>query len=142
MHDIPLFHRAPQLRQALPHVELGAFPTPLEPSIVSGREILVKRDDLCAADYGGNKVRKLEFLLADAKSRGAGRIVTAGATGSHHAFAAAWHGQRIGFPSSLVLFPQRLTAHVREMLLLMAATGAELRWARRMEAVPYGLWRP
>jgi D-cysteine desulfhydrase len=143
MHDspLPLFRHAPGLRHALPHVGLGTFPTPLETASVAGRQILVKRDDLCSADYGGNKVRKLEFLLGDAQRKGAGRIVTAGATGSHHAFATAWHGSRLGFPCSLVLFPQRRTAHVREMLLLMAAAGAELRWVRRMEAVPFGLWR-
>lgn len=138
---LPLLERAPRLIQQVGHVPLGTYPTPLQPVEVAGRRVLVKRDDLCAADYAGNKVRKLEFLLAEALNQGAGRIVTAGATGSHHAFATAWHGRRLGLQSTLVLFPQRLTPHVREMLLLMHATGAELRWVRRMEGVPFGLWR-
>lgn len=138
---LPLLQRAPQLVQQVGHVPLGTYPTPLQRLDVAGRRVLVKRDDLCAADYAGNKVRKLEFLLAAALEAGAGRIITAGATGSHHAFATAWHGRRLGLQSTLVLFPQRLTPHVREMLLLMHATGAELRWVRRMEGVPFGLWR-
>jgi D-cysteine desulfhydrase len=139
--DLALFRAAPVLRDRLPHLPLGAFPSPLEVHRVAGREILVKRDDLCAADYAGNKVRKLEFLLGDARARGGRRLVTAGATGSHHGFATALHGAAQGFGVSLVLFPQRLTPHVREMLLLMQATGAELRWVRRMETVPFGMWR-
>jgi D-cysteine desulfhydrase len=140
-HDPALFDAEPTLRDALPHCGLGAFPTPLQRVAVSGRDILVKRDDLAADGYGGNKVRKLEFLLAEARHAGARSLVTAGATGSHHAFATAYHGSRLGMSSSLVLFPQRLTDHVRTMLLLMAASGAELRWVRRMEAVPVGMWR-
>ncbi|HSJ26025.1 MAG TPA: pyridoxal-phosphate dependent enzyme [Longimicrobiales bacterium] len=122
-------------------IEIGTFPSPLERVRVEGVDILVKRDDICAPGYAGNKLRKLEFLLADAQARGARRVVTAGATGSHHAFATAYHASRLGLPASLVLFPQRVTPHVREMLLLMQASGAELRWVRRMEAVPLGMWR-
>jgi D-cysteine desulfhydrase len=138
---VALFERAPALRHAVHWLPLGRYPTPLEQLQVAGRRVLVKRDDLCAGGYAGNKVRKLEFLLGAARAAGARRLITAGATGSHHAFATAYHGGSSGFDVSLVLFPQRLSPHVREMLLLDAATGAELRWVRRMEAVPYGMWR-
>lgn len=136
-----LFGMAPALRDRIPHIPVGTGPTPVDRVTVAGVPILVKRDDVTAAGYGGNKVRKLEFLLAEARAAGAQRLVTAGAAGSHHAFATAFHGARFGFDATLVLFPQRLTPHVREMLGLMAATGAELRWVRRMEAVPFGMWR-
>jgi 1-aminocyclopropane-1-carboxylate deaminase/D-cysteine desulfhydrase-like pyridoxal-dependent ACC family enzyme len=139
--DLPLFERTPGLRTALPRLPLGRFPTPVEMLDIAGRSMLVKRDDLCADGYAGNKVRKLEFLLGAARAAGAVRLVTAGAAGSHHAFATAFHGRRHGFATSLVLFPQRLTTHVRDMLLLDHAVGAELRWVPRMEAVPYGMWR-
>jgi D-cysteine desulfhydrase len=143
--DIPLFSRAPALAGAVAHVPLGMYPSRVDRLVVrdAGEQIpiLVKRDDLAAAGYAGNKVRKLEFILADARRRGMTRLITAGATGSHHAFATAYHGRRTGFDVSLVLFPQSITPHVREMLLLDAAVGAELFWARRMETVPYGLWR-
>jgi 1-aminocyclopropane-1-carboxylate deaminase/D-cysteine desulfhydrase-like pyridoxal-dependent ACC family enzyme len=139
--SLPLFSRAPSLRATLPHIPLGRYPTPLESIDIAGRRILVKRDDITADGYGGNKVRKLEFLLGAARAAGARRVITAGATGSHHAFATAFHGSRHGFTATLVLFPQRLTPHVRDMLLLDDAVGAELRWVPRMEAVPYGMWR-
>ena len=136
-----LFRVWPELSGRVPHIALGCFPTPVERVELPDRVVQVKRDDHCATTYAGNKLRKLEFLLADARARGARRLVTAGATGSHHAFATAYHGRAEGFAVSLVLFPQARTQHVREMLLLDAAVGAELRWASRMEAVPFGMWR-
>jgi D-cysteine desulfhydrase len=139
--ELALFRAAPALRRTIGHLPLGRYPTPLERLQAGGTELLVKRDDITADGYGGNKVRKLEFLLAEARARGATRIVTAGATGSHHGFATAYHGIRHGFDVSLVLFPQRLNPHVGDMLRLMAAAGAELRWVRRMEAVPWAMWR-
>jgi D-cysteine desulfhydrase len=137
-----LFRVAPELRKRLPWISLGHFPTPVDDIDVPGvGPVLVKRDDCCAAGYAGNKVRKLEFLLAAARAAGARRLITAGAAGSHHALATAYHGRRLGFDVSLVLFPQPLTEHVREIVLLDHAVGAELRWAARMEAVPYAVWR-
>jgi D-cysteine desulfhydrase len=138
--QLPLFRRAPALQQSLRWTPLARYPTPLELIEVAGRSLLVKRDDVCADGYAGNKVRKLEFLLAEAQARGARRVITAGATGSHHALATAWHARRLGLEASVVLFPQRLTDHVRDVLLMLAGTGAELRWTRRMEAVPLALW--
>jgi D-cysteine desulfhydrase len=140
--DPELFRFAPELRERLPWVPLGRFPTPIdEITLPTAGRVLVKRDDSCAEGYAGNKVRKLEFLLAAARAAGATRLITAGALGSHHALATAYHGRRLGFDVSLVLFPQPLTDHVRQIVLLDHAAGAELRWARRMEAVPYALWR-
>lgn len=139
--DLALFRRAPLLADGLPRIRLGVYPTVVELVEIAGRPILVKRDDVCAAGYAGNKVRKLEFLLADALQRGSRRIITAGATGSHHALATAYHARRLGLDASLVLFPQSLTPHVRDVLLMAAGTGAELRWAPRMEAVPFATLR-
>lgn len=142
MNDLPLFRIAPALRDTVPRVPLGTFPTRLDShELPDGRTLWVKRDDLSGAGYAGNKLRKLEFLLADARARGSGRLITAGATGSHHAFATAFHGAAAGMPVSLVLFPQSLNDHVRDMLLLDHAVGAELRWSSRMETVPFNLWR-
>ena len=123
-------------------VPLGSFPTPVEPLDVpdASREVWVKRDDLTGRDYGGNKVRKLEFLLADAREREAGRIITAGALGSHHALATTVYAREMGFPVTLVLSPQRPTSHVREVLLADHALGAELRLVRRVELIPWGLF--
>jgi D-cysteine desulfhydrase len=132
-----LFRRFPALRERLARVELGAGPTPVQPlTLPGGERFWVKRDDRSAPGYGGNKVRKLEFLLGEARRIGARRLITVGAAGSHHALATALYGRHAGFEVTLVLFPQPLTPHVREVLLADQALGAELRWARRMEAIP------
>ena len=137
--SIALFETYPQLIERIPWLSLGRFPTPVQPLPV-GEHIYVKRDDLSAEPYGGNKVRKLEFLLAAARLRGARRLITVGAAGSHHALATTIYGRQHGFEVSLVLFPQPFTPHVRDILLLDVAYGAELRFTRRMETVPAALF--
>ena len=65
-----------------PRVHLGILPTPLQKlenlSRMFGKEIYLKRDDMTGVSLGGNKVRKLEFLLADALERGADTVMTTG----------------------------------------------------------------
>lgn len=136
---IALFEAYPQLATRIPWEPLGRYPTPVQP-LALGNHLYIKRDDLSAQPYGGNKVRKLEFLLAAARARGARRLITVGAAGSHHALATTIYGKQLGLEVSLVLFPQPLTQHVREILLLDAAFGAELRYTRRMETVPAALF--
>ena len=73
-----------------PRVALGHLPTPLEPmdrlsEALGGPRIWVKRDDCTGLSSGGNKTRKLEFLMADAVEQGADTIITQGATQSNHA---------------------------------------------------------
>src|SRR5918996_2918431 len=79
----------PHRYESLPRVRLAVLPTPLQPlkrlsAALGGPEIWVKRDDLTGAGGGGNKVRKLEFLLADALERKADTVVTGGAIQSNH----------------------------------------------------------
>jgi 1-aminocyclopropane-1-carboxylate deaminase/D-cysteine desulfhydrase-like pyridoxal-dependent ACC family enzyme len=105
-----------------------------------GADSWIKRDDVSGDPYGGNKVRKLEFLLGAARARGSRRLITVGAAGSHHALATAIYGRAEGFDVTLVLFPQPLTPHVREVLLLDQALGVELRYTRRMELIPAALF--
>jgi 1-aminocyclopropane-1-carboxylate deaminase/D-cysteine desulfhydrase-like pyridoxal-dependent ACC family enzyme len=139
-----LLRHAPELAGRVPWLSLARLPTPLESlplQLPSGekRTVLVKRDDLSGVPYGGNKVRKLEFILASARARGARRLITVGAAGSHHALATAVYGRATGLEVTLVLFPQPRTPHVRQVLLMAAATGAEIRWVPRMTAVPFGV---
>ncbi len=73
-----------------PRVRLGHLPTPLEPmdrlsEHLGGPRLWVKRDDCTGLSSGGNKTRKLEYLMADAQAKGATCIVTQGATQSNHA---------------------------------------------------------
>lgn len=138
--ELALFRRWPDLSERIPRVPLATLPTPVErlPDSIAARA-WVKRDDLTGEPYGGNKLRKLELLLADAVGTGARRLITVGAAGSNHALATVVHGRRIGFATSLVLFPQRRTERVVRTLLMDHSLGAELRFTRRMESVPLAL---
>ena len=71
-------------------VRLGHLPTPLEPldnlsKALGGPRIWIKRDDCTGLSSGGNKTRKLEFLMADTLDKGADVVITQGATQSNHA---------------------------------------------------------
>lgn len=139
--ELSLFRRFPDLRERVPHLPLGRFPTPLEPLRLPGAsaDLWIKRDDLSAAPYGGNKVRKLEFLLGAAEARRSGSVITAGAVGSHHALATAVYARARGLPVTLCLAPQPLTAHVREVLLLDLALGARLVFVPHLALIPPAL---
>ena len=83
--------------------------TRLEGLVPPSVELWLKHDDASGTVYGGNKVRKLEFLLGEARARGARRLVTLGAIGSHHVLATAIYGRQAGFAVDAVVFPQPLT---------------------------------
>ncbi len=120
---LPLFSRYPQLAARLPHVALGRFPTPVQKleqvgSAVGLKELYIKRDDLSGEVYGGNKVRKLEFLLGDALRRNARKVVTFGFAGSNHALATAYYANVLGLRSTSLLLPQVNAHYVRRNLLV------------------------
>lgn len=109
-----------------PRLVIGTYPTPVERAAElsrPGAELWIKRDDLTHARYGGNKVRKLEHLLARAKANGVDRIVTVGAIGSHHVLATAVHAARFGIRVEAVLVPQPRTPHVVENVRADLALG-------------------
>ena len=124
-----LSNRWKGLRNA-PHVPLTKLPTPVEAlpelSKWAGAELWVKRDDQTAVHYGGNKVRKLEYLLGEAFAHEADTLVTGGAAGSHHALATAIFGAEQGLEVHVVSMPQRYSAHVEEQLRAVLAAGAEV----------------
>jgi len=73
-----------------PRIRLGHLPTPLEPMErlsrhLGGPKLYIKRDDCTGLGTGGNKTRKLEFLMADAQAKGADTVITQGAVQSNHA---------------------------------------------------------
>ncbi|CAM6104479.1 unnamed protein product [Calypogeia fissa] len=90
---------------------LGIFPTPIHrwnlPGLPSGTEVWVKRDDLTGMQLSGNKVRKLEFLIADAKAQGADCVVTVGGIQSNHCRATAVAARYVGLDSYLILRTSR-----------------------------------
>lgn len=130
--------RFPRLA-SLPHVPL-VRETPVErleqASHETGGDLWVKRDDLSADAYGGNKVRKLERLIGDAKRRDCDVLITTGAYGSHHALATSIFGRRWGFDVELLLVPQPITRHVEENLRADLAVGARVHRVRRWATVP------
>ena len=78
-----------EMQNSLPRISLGIYPTPFYKleglSRELGRNLWIKRDDLCGVALGGNKVRKLEFLLADARKQGCDVVFTTGGAQSNHA---------------------------------------------------------
>ena len=127
-----LFAALPAAQERIPWMPLGRFPTRVERVdgiLPDGVELWVKREDESGALYGGNKVRKLEFLFGDARARGRTRLCTFGGWGAHHVVATARYGAEHGFRVAATLVPQPLDAHVREVLLADATAGAELAFA-------------
>ncbi|MEM9577662.1 MAG: D-cysteine desulfhydrase [Pseudomonadota bacterium] len=91
-----------------PRVRLGHLPTPLEPmdrlsALLGGPRIWVKRDDCTGLSSGGNKTRKLEFLMADAQAQGADTVITQGATQSNHARQTAAAAAKLGMACHILL---------------------------------------
>ena len=91
-----------------PRVHLAHLPTPLErmdrlSEALGGPEIWIKRDDCTGLSTGGNKRRKLEFLMAEAQSEGADLVMTQGATQSNHARQTAAFAARLGMNCHILL---------------------------------------
>ena len=88
-------------------VSLGIFPTPIHrlDNIyrLLGANIYIKRDDMTGLGLGGNKVRKLEYLLADAKAQGAQVVFTTGQAQSNHAMLTAAACRKLGLTPILIL---------------------------------------
>ena len=117
----------------LPKLNFAHLPTPVE-SLTSlsaklkGPQLFIKRDDQTGLAFGGNKTRKLEYLLADAKSDGADTLITAGAVQSNHCRQTAAAAARSGFACTLVLTgdkpPKPSGNNFLDLLL-----GAKIVWA-------------
>ena len=122
----------------LPHVALGVYPTPLYKleniSAKYGRNIWVKRDDLCGVALGGNKVRKLEYLLAEAKAEGCDTVFTTGGAQSNHAMLTAACAARLGMKCILILKKRGVTERLGN-LILDDIYGADVRF---MDTDSYG----
>ena len=138
MHGLPA---------SLPVVPLAAFPTPVE-ELLNLRELLsvdsstaiprllVKRDDAIGFAFGGNKVRKMQLVAADALKAGADTLITSGGVQSNHARVTAAAAAKLGMKSILVAngaAPKRPAANA----LLDRLLGAEIRYvAERSQRAP------
>ena len=110
---------------------LGLFPTPMyklpNMSRELGTNIWIKRDDLCGVALGGNKVRKLEYLLADAKKQGYDLVMTTGQAQSNHAMLTAACALRCGMDCVLVLKKRGIT-ECKGNQILNRLMGVEVRF--------------
>jgi D-cysteine desulfhydrase len=141
-----LFDALPDLARSVPWLPLARVPTAVEPcDAIAGwlgrGGVFMKRDDLVAPLYGGNKVRRYEFLLADAKAKGARRIVTAGGIASTQVMATALFGRALGFEVRAVLFDQPITEFARATVLGFVEAGAELVRGGSYAGTAWRLWR-
>jgi D-cysteine desulfhydrase family pyridoxal phosphate-dependent enzyme len=102
-------------------VELGILPTPFHKlenvSKLTSRQVYIKRDDMTGVALGGNKIRKLEYLLADAIAQGHDTIITTGAAQSNHATLTAACCRKLGLDVHLVLMKQGVSEMKGNLLL-------------------------
>lgn len=126
--------RFPALRGQLPRVCCTRLPTRVHRlerlgAHIGVEQLWIKRDDESGILYGGNKPRKLEFLLGAALAAGKRAVLTFGGIGTHHGLATAICARSVGLRTLLVLLRQPVTEHVRRCLLMDQAAGAELHYA-------------
>jgi D-cysteine desulfhydrase len=123
--------------EALPRLSIAALPTPLQPLLglqvalgPRAPHLFIKRDDLTGLALGGNKARKLEYLLADARAQGADTLLTCGAAQSNHALQTAAAGPRFGFAVRCILYgtPPASQTSVSGNLRLHRLLETPIRW--------------
>ncbi len=121
-----MFH---QKLDAYPRLPLAEYPTPLDPlprlSEALRRPVYIKRDDLRGPALGGNKVRKLEYLMAEAQALGARTVVTFGGLQSNHACLTAAAACRCDMQPHLFFF-ERCPSPLTGNLLLSKLMGAKM----------------
>ena len=107
--------------KTLKKLSLGLYPTPMYKLEAVSRElgtnVWIKRDDLCGVALGGNKVRKLEYLLYEAKQQGYDLVMTTGQAQSNHAMLTAACAKKIGMDCVLVLKKRGVTARKGNQIL-------------------------
>jgi 1-aminocyclopropane-1-carboxylate deaminase/D-cysteine desulfhydrase-like pyridoxal-dependent ACC family enzyme len=128
---MPLFKHYPKFRNKVSHVKLGSFPSPVKKlknleSKLGMKSLYIKDDSGCCTPFGGNKIRKLEFLLADALENGVKSVITVGAAGSNHSLATIACAQKVGLKAIAMLTPQIPAIYLRRNLLASQKLGGEL----------------
>jgi len=134
---LPLFRRFPELDQSLPRFRLSPGPSPVArlsalSCRLAGPDVWIKNDGLYGTVYGGNKPRKLEFVLADALHRGSRTIVTTGALRTNHGLATALYGAQAGLDVVLLLTYEQPDDTTQQQLRQMQAAGARLHYTRSL----------
>ncbi len=130
----PIFDVYPGLREEVPWIHLGIWPTPLQKLEAYGEAVglpnlWLKNDGLSSDLYGGNKLRKLEFLLADAKAKGYKTLIASGAVGTNSGLATCIHARRLGIKTILLTSDQPNAQYARDNMLLDLYFGAKMVYA-------------
>ena len=136
-----LFEKYPNLKGKVPWISiLNNIPTPvdrlteLEKELgLDDAEIYIKRDDKDHNIYGGNKLRKFEFIFGEAIKKKKKGIITLGGIGTNHGLACAIVTKQLGLKCMLFLSNQLLTWHVQRSLLLYDYFDAKLRLSKSFE---------
>ena len=113
-------------------IALAQIPTPLEEVKFEGKSFLLKRDDLTGCELSGNKVRKLEYLMADAKRQKADIIFTSGGDQSNHARATVIAAKKIGLNTKLFLWGKE-SSNANGNLFLDKMYGADIQYFSEKE---------
>jgi len=121
----------------IPRLRFAHLPTPIEPmprlsAALGGPALWIKRDDQTGLALGGNKTRKLEYLVAEAQANGARTLITAGAVQSNHCRQTAAAAARFGYGCILVLYGDK-PDEINGNLLLDSMLGAEIVWTTRLQ---------
>jgi D-cysteine desulfhydrase len=134
---IALFEQYPRLEHGIPHVSVGEYPTPVHrlkdlAEELGAGQLYIKRDDLNGNVYGGNKVRKMEFILGRVLRSGAREIMIIGRPDLKHPLTAAVCAHRAGLGSISMLLPKYDGEHCARNLLMSHYYGSELHQGRNI----------
>lgn len=141
--------RFPTLGECLPRMRLATLPTPVRETGVhldTGKlNISLKCDDLTGVIYGGNKIRKLEYIFPVARQKKRARLATFGAVGSNSALATALYARETGFECTCFLMHQAKTAMIPATLNMHTQNGTELiryggPYHKRIQTLREHLW--
>jgi D-cysteine desulfhydrase len=141
-----LYDVFPKLEERCGWVPLGNYPTPVEPLLFQGElnnglpMMWVKREDISSEIYGGNKIRTLEWLFAQAIRSGADDICSTGSYGSNHAVATILHAPRVGLRSSVMLHKQPYSQTARENLEVTISSADEINALPHWACLPMAIF--
>lgn len=123
----PIFARFPELSSRQPWVSLADLPTPVRSLGTKGNAWL-KQDDLSNALYGGNKVRKLEFIIGEWRQQAIREVITFGAIGTNAGLATALACHHEGLACRVLLFDQPVTTTVQANFRAMQQLGGQFEY--------------
>ncbi len=137
-----LFRKYPKLEFNIPWVQLLSQHTPIQQLIdlqkrVGIDSLWVKRDDITTQIYGGNKPRKLEFILADAERKGCKKVMTVGGFGSNFCVANAVFCKEMGLKAIAAIGNQPMADYVKKNLLLNLYYENELLFVKKRSRVKW-----